>query len=429
MIYGMRKNSLLLLFTGFLCVAGSVAQAALSVDDQARLLGGFAPRQRTAETDAIRNSGQWNSQNFQSIWGVEGNIPGQFNNLFAPSVQSVSRAFFANNLGRAADTRNLIYFYGGADVFWPFLMFPRLEKVVMVGLEPAGMLLNPQTLVAQGALSGRMSGIVSATDEVLAYSYFITSRMQSELASYGTATIMAVGLVAQNFQLLAVEPVAVNASGQLAVGGNGNVRGVRLQFVKPDGVRGEVIYFSKMLSNDSLPGMPEFSHFIRNGQFDTAYFKAASYVPHRGDSSAVNQLVMSSVRNVVQADNGIPFSYFLREANSWSVRLFGIYTRASVSVFSAGYEQGDLRNAYQAKLCDRADARDQQLFTAAWGLGRCQASPNNFGFRSLSWEGTIPFHYDYSAISGPGSRGHGFNGSIAWQEMKKWGTLQVLEKN
>jgi hypothetical protein len=188
-----------------------------------------------------------------------------------------------------------------------------------------------------------------------------------------------------------------------------------------------VIYFQKDLANGFMRSEPEFLAYLNRQDFDTAYFKAASHLPHnQGSFSDVTSFVLGKVRFLVQADNGIPFRVLRAQASSWRLRLFGLYAPPSRG-FTAGASQSDLSQAYASKLCGRAGARAEQVWAAVWG--RCQGNSDNFGFHELTWEGLVPSHYDYSAFSGPGTRNNiAISTPVQRNEMTIFSNLMIAEK-
>lgn len=405
----------------------SIAVAALSVNDQAHLLGGFAPQIMTPEAKALMRSPQWNQQNsFSAIWNREESLGGWVN-MFSPSNRQLMTHFFARNLGPAyTETHNLLYLFGGPDVLFPNVLFPHLQRTVLVGMEQPGYLLNPSVLASQATLAQKMGEIATAYQDILKYSYYITAHMSSDLYNFGTTTMISVGLVAQGYQLTAVDPIYLNAHGEVEVGVSGSTRGVRIRYLKPGNILGEVLYFQMNLSRIT----PEFRLFIDNNPFETAYYKAASYEPQHPEMSDVNELVLNKVSHLVQGDDGIPLRTLEHHASQWALRLFGIYTPVSTAIFGGGYSQVALEQAYGESLCAAADARDKQIWQLVWHTS-CRPTGNTFGFASLAWEGTMPFHYDYAAMSGPGtfSRNPLPPGlSMSWNEMAKWSNLLVADR-
>ena len=389
----------------------SAAQA-LSAHERASIIGGFPLANPSPAARQIQGGGQWNRQHgLQAIWERVGNAGDGLINLslarrtgpigaFQPSGRDIMTQFFAENLGGAsANTRHLLYFFGGPDAIYPLILFPNLERAILVGMEPPGELLDPAALAARGALTGTMQSVTRAFRDILRESYYITANMHTDLQAFGTTTMMSVGLVAMGATIIDVSPVSLDRSGILTEGREGRVKGSRIRFRKVNGQNAEMIYFQKNLSDSGMQAEPEFRAFIEREPFETAYFKAASFLPHSAVFSQAVRLVLSKINYLVQADNGIPLRELRREASQWAVKIWGIYARPAPG-FTAATVQEDLKLAMQVGICTRGTDRQRDIFRRLWNIGCAGQSSESLGFHSLEWQGILPFHYDYSAFSG-----------------------------
>lgn len=379
---------------------------AQSVDAAARILGGFDPRYPASGSLAER----WNSEVLVGRYGTHPNI-------FSPSHRGQVSRFFAQSLGTVStQTRGVIYFFGGADAIVPSFAFPNVERILMVGLEPVGRFPNPASMNA-GQIAGQARAIGASFEYLLSRSYFVTSHMSNDLAQVGTSTAIAVGLVATGAQILALDYVSLNSNGDLVPAGQGRMSGMRITYAKANGQRAEVVYFSQDLGNEHIANRPEFEAYINKNNYDTAFYKAASFVPHWTAMNRINGIVYTKVRNIVQNDDGLPFHYFSSNPQLWSLKFFGMYTTPH-SQFGASTQQ-DLRAAFSAVICDSGDRSAQELWARAWG--NCQGGASRYGFASFTWNGYVPFRYGYSATTGPSNL-------LSWAEMTRLGNLMVATK-
>lgn len=399
-------------------LSAATALAQVSLDARVKLLGGFTPaaEDQTNEVRAIMATAQWQNPRSNPNGAAIATINGA-GSLFSQEGRQIMDTFFGNNLRNArAETRNLLYFFGGPDSLYPFVIFPNLERMVLVGLEAPGGLPDTAALARANALGGKMAEVAQAAYTVTRQSYFITNQM-GNLREFGTSTIIAIGLASHGYRITNFEQIALDDSGNVIVG-RGYSPGVRVSFTKQNGQRGEVLYFQTDLSNGGMNSKPQFQNFIRNNPFESALYKAAMYAPHNGMFNFLNNLVLNKVRYVVQNDDGIPFHQMRQYAANFSVRFFGLYSPPS-GIFGVGAQQ-DLVAAYAQSICaGRPDARDSQIWAAMWG-NACNRGQQNFGFASMTWEGSMPFRYGYGAVSGPGV--------AAGVERNRLGSLIVLER-
>lgn len=409
-------NSLRL--TGYLFIGGiigivgfpawtNIAQAALPLDARARILAGLEPRaeeKNLPEVQAIINSPAWQqaarTNSLSSRLKVEGH-------LFTRSGEAQMRQFFTNALGRAgSETQNLLYLFAGPDVTYANLLFPNLKRTVLVALQPPAAPLDPENLVRTGVLGARMGAIGNAFRSLISASYFITRQMDQELTEFGTSTMVLVGLAAQNFRITGYNEVSLAESGELLEDRRGAIPGFRVRYQKPNREEGEVFYFKFDLSTTqqrqygpNVASHPGILRFLDAMNFETAYFKAATYINHNPEFDTINRYVASKVRHIVQSDDGLPVKFILGESPNWDVRLYGFFAS---TIFGEGLVQTNLRSLYGEQICT-SPSRQAWLQTYAPG---CSGGPSRLTFRSVVWGGTIPFAYSYSAKAGQLQRGN-----------------------
>lgn len=407
----------------------------LSVHENVALLGGFSPPTPSAQALRIMNSGQWFLEDgLVTDWGTGSLGESHLVNLNSPGGLQQMQEFFAASLGRTGqETHSLLYFFGGPDAIYPMILFPRVRRVVLVGREAPGRLPDVLNLAAGGSLRGEMQSLRRAFRDVMRESYFITDNMRGDLRSFGTATILSLGVVAMGGAIQAVSPVTLDATGSLRMHESGSVRGVLIEFLHPSGLPGEILYLQQDLSNTHLADSNSaFRKYFERTNFDTAYFKAASFLPHSPHFSTAVDLVLRKVRTVVQSDNGIPVRDFQRNSSNWNLRFWGIYARPAPG-FTAATVQPELTQLVGPRICAQGTAEQRSLWLR---LGNtCTRGPApNLGFFGVSWEGVLPFHYDYSAFSGGRVRrrdteGREVVGDVVPQPLKRLlGNLLIAER-
>lgn len=328
------------------------------------------------------------------------------------------REFFASRVPQTQKAERVIYLFGGPDVLYPQVAFPNFKTLLLVGLEPAGDLPDPSAY-PRAELGRKIGEVARAYTASLQRSYFITSSMAKDLVDHGTTTIIATGLVVQGFEILSVQKVSLDVNGVVQAGEEHATRGVRLQFRRPDGSAAEVLYFRFNLADENMARRPELGSYIRKQQFDTAFYKAASFVSHNANFKAINSQVLGQARLLVQADDGIPYSALAAagRAPGWAVELYGLYTPPS-KVFEIP-AQPALRALYGKAVCADGNEQARALWERVWATGPC-SEESHHGFRSVRWAGYLPFRFGYAAVIGPPI--------LPAEEMRKFGTLMVLQR-
>jgi hypothetical protein len=392
-----------LLKLSFLCCLTSLTVVAhgaqaLSIDTQVRLIGGYLPQGSEAnlpEVLQITQSPAWRQASAAgSMAAIMRKSPGYFS---AASIAQMQSFFLKNATAASNESQSVLYFFGGADALYPSVVFPNMTKLLIVGLENPGQISDAAQLSANGTLTSQMQQVATAYRDLVQVSFFLTKHMSQDLQQFGTATMIAVGIVARGNTILSEQTVSLDKQGQIVTGGSGRVRGIQIQYAKPNGQQAEVIYFGMDLSDANLKTKPEFAAYISAAHFDTAFYKAASYVSYHHGFENLNRLVLGNVRHVIENDDGIPFSSLRENAAQWSLKLFGHYSTPSV-LFGSHVDE-DLLTAYDQALCPSAGADDLAIWKRQWPKA-CTRPATNFGFASLTWNGTLPFRYGYTWQTG-----------------------------
>lgn len=354
------------------------------------------------------------SQNHESLKQQYGAPQSLFNWQSKPRMAQ----FFYEAVPKAQKTKGLIYLFGGPDILFPQIIFPNFERLLLIGLEPAGQ-LDDVTRMSSLQLDEKIRDIARAYRNSLRNSYFVTSQMAKDLADKGTATMIAVGLAVQNFQILSLDEVSLNRTGEVVGQGLGEVAGIRLRFRRPNLSTAEVFYFQYDLSDENMVRRPELSEFIRRTRFDSAFYKAASYVSHLPNFKRINSLVLNTVSLIVQADDGMPFEDLARAAHSqpWDLDLYGMYTPPH-ELFGVK-PQARLKTLYAQTICWQGQPADQELWRRVWNSGACNENAP-IPFKSVQWRGYLPFRFGYGAVTGPEI--------LTWTDKPKFSNLMILSK-
>lgn len=219
------------------------------------------------------------------------------------------------------DVRGAVFYpFSGPDFVYAYNLFPRAGTYVLAALEPVGT-VPPPDQVPLGALRG----VQSSLHTLLTAGYFVTKDMRANLR--GTLPILYIMLARSGCTILDVKPIA---------------NGVQIRFDAANGGRRTLFYVTSDLSNGGFRGNKGLHSLLRESGARTAFTKAASYLMHTNEFSAIRESLLNNFRVIVQDDSGIPFRYF--DPAKWNIRLHGAYT-PPLDLFKEHY-QPDLAQAY-----------------------------------------------------------------------------------
>ncbi len=325
-------------------------------------------------------------------------------NRLSPAKQNQITRFVESELPEVSqNSKSVIYLFGGPDSVYPNLFFPNLEKLYLVGLEDVGRL--PQV--------DKKEDLIQYANELgkafmsLPYrSYFVTRSMAQQLKQHGVVTVAAVGLVSIGYKIENIAYLDVTESGELYEDENSH-RGVRIDYLKPNGSEASLYYFQQNLGPDEYDGLPGYKQdrrvidHLEAQNFDTAFYKAASYAPYLKDLfKVVNALVTENVDYVVQTDSGLKDNEF--SDNEWDRVLFGQYTIPNLSYsIMKNFQQPELQSAFDQGICDSSDKKAQSQLKKLRGDNKvCDSVKSNL--LGVTWKGLLPFRYGYAShLTGP----------------------------
>ncbi len=293
------------------------------------------------------------------------------------SKREIIKKFSEEKLHQAWDqTESALYAFGGPDVIYPLLFFPKLKNLILVALE------DPGTLPSLEKAQALQNDIKELVRQIVDLSFYRTVDMDTKLKvkpELAALTKILVGLILMDQEILSVERVAFSADGEIEVVdplANMKTRSLRITFMDPENPQTQrhIYYFQQNLGDfpykgfPSLKESPAFQNFILSQKPFTAFFKAASYFPKESYFSTINELALQA-DFLLQTDTGIPLK-LLKTRRDWELTLFGDYSRAiarSASLSSKNF-MPDLAEAYE--LAKKGE--------------------------SHSYGGELPFPYDYT---------------------------------
>jgi len=188
------------------------------------------------------------------------------------------------------------------------------------------------------------------------WGYFVTTFMSDHFSRVmelrGVVPLILFFMARAECEVVSVERVTVDQNGAVISAANdpsdadvpGDLypSGARIIY-KKKGDKGTrtLYYWSHDLSDTHLAKTPYFMTYMDSLKYETAYFKAASYLPYW--MNYCRTLVLRNAKYVFQSDSGIPYKYFT--GPEWNLRLYGQYL-GILGVFPAWAYQTDLAQRY-----------------------------------------------------------------------------------
>ncbi len=254
----------------------------------------------------------------------------------------------------------LFYPFSGADFLYANTLFPKVDKCIMIGLEPTGKVPDIRK-IPTAFWENYFLALRTAMDDILTASFFKTKDMIVDFKIQelkGTLPIMMVFIARTGHKIVTMEPVEINDSGlivnsrfeQAAIHQYNHMNGIRITYEKDsassDTPQKEVYYFSIDLSNTSLAQKPALSRFLDNNGDVITFIKSASYLMHEKNFASIRSMILQHSYVLVQDDSGIPLKYIIGPDSGaqWEPQFYGSY-KAPIPMFK-GFYQDDLKTNF-----------------------------------------------------------------------------------
>ncbi|EJW13435.1 hypothetical protein A33M_3855 [Rhodovulum sp. PH10] len=318
-----------------LLVAAPAVRAAdtASANDTARVLAGLAPDAGSPLAPLTKTAAwQQHARAFDAAFG----------RLERRQLEKI-RAWSKAHLTRQKPT--LFYMFSGPDFLYADAFFPNAETYVLSGLEPVGAVPDLADL-PRGTLGGELRQLQGSLDSILAYSFFVTKKMKTNLRAgriTGTLPVIYVFLARTGHTVRSVERVALAADGTVRPDDEtvrkSGAHGVKIVFSGPDQKPRTLFYFTTDLSDRSVE-TSGFLAFCRTLAPADGFVKSASYLLHSGSFSTVRKFLLAETATMVQDDSGIPLAHY--DAGTWELAPFGRYL-GPIALFPGRYQAGYAR--------------------------------------------------------------------------------------
>ena len=243
----------------------------------------------------------------------------------------------------------VFYFFSGADFLYPHALFPNAKTYVMCAREPVGSQPDP-TRIAADEMPAALTTFRKSLSTLLDFSYFITTDLRRDIEQRtipGILPVLELILARQSHRVIEVLPVRCDARGTISIDPRvkGGSPGVRIRFRRAEHAEQTLYYFYGDLSNAGLKthgGLLKFCESLGRGR---SLLKAASFLPHEGGFSRINEWLLANCNAIVQDPSGIPIRHF--PAGKWTLRFWG-RNPEPIELF-AKYGQQELRDALASR--------------------------------------------------------------------------------
>lgn len=235
----------------------------------------------------------------------------------------------------------ILYPFAGGDFFYPHLFYPNADTIIMVGLEPAGYLFDPNK-----ADSTMLTEYLRNLEKSLFFphqlGFFRTKSMAVDFKKgYLNGTIHTCLYYIAKFgnQIHYIQSFDINDSGKIVnlnpIGtAPHNQKGIKIGYSSDKGTIKELIYFSEDLSDLGLKKKNQLigsALYLQSKHNSAAFFKAATYLMHKDYFSIIRNICLNNCQTILQDDSGIPLSNL--EENGFNVSFLGEYKR-TIPLFS-----------------------------------------------------------------------------------------------
>jgi hypothetical protein len=322
---------------------------------------GIEVRARELEKTHIELDGYTINDLARYISGQDQNLPDKFKSItaqasyrsYAARTQDGWKRYSASHLQKIRNwqkteiegkvSKNIFYPFGGPDILHPLTFFKDAQTIVMIGLEPAGVVPAPQFSSAKLEMQ-RLPAIFNLVSDVWGRNFYRTLWMVHDFGHSDYRSISSVllfGLGLHNYEVLDGYNVALNSGGELEPAKPGqSTIGIRYVFRKPgDDTRRTVTYLGVDISDAKIPSTPGLKEFFSRVRDVSTMLKAASYLLHRPAFDGIRSTILGGSRTIMTDSSGLPFHYVNNK--DWQISLYGSYY-APIPLFRARVEP-DLR--------------------------------------------------------------------------------------
>ncbi len=274
-------------------------------------------------------------------------IQGKWKRLKELSLDG-AKGFEENELANIPSGAQVFYPFGGPDMVYPLVLFPKASNYILIGLEPTGTIDDTQKPINYSYLKGMMTNIFNS-------GFFVTDKMNRNLKNTGTLPVLLGLIVKMECTPTKVEEIDLRG-----------LKGIRIWFHNAYGDAQNVAYYQGDLTKID----PEIF-----GTSEIALIKCCSYFMHGQNVPRLKKYLLKKVDYLIQDDTGIPLREIIKTNRSNT--FYGIYTKPYGNDFPWAV-QPDLAEVYATKKNVK-----ELGFRVGYGFGR---APSNLMLSVLNHE-------------------------------------------
>jgi len=250
------------------------------------------------------------------------------------SVAARYTAFSKNEIKPPYDTiKTLFYPFSGPDFLFANIMFPNIDKMILIGLEGPGTLPKID-ISSKDSLKEILEMYKVAIEDVIQLSFFRTIDMKNELGNKsidGTAPIIMLFLARAGKEIIEVNPMYLDKSGELTKvsesKGKRQATAIEIKYRNKGETKiRSVSYLSTNLADPTLSQNVAFMNYLKNIDNNVVTFvKSATYLMHKSYFSIIRNTCLEKSALILQDDSGIGYKFFKKE--KWNIQLYGTYSK------------------------------------------------------------------------------------------------------
>ena len=260
----------------------------------------------------------------------------EYDSLFAYASRlriNSMKSWADDELIRDTTVTTLFYPFSGPDFLTADIFYPSVRQYILVGLEPIGELPDLCNMKPDSAKE-YMNSVSAALNDLLIRSYFITSKMNSDLRKTrinGVISMLSVFIERMGHHIVSMRNIGIDSTGNYRIidslqNRNLPIQGVRMDFTTgASGRLQSVTYFRADLSNKGLKNNPGFRKYITRLPLSCTFLKSAAFLMYSHNFKLIRDLIFDRSSTILQDDSGIAFRDFNR--SRWKIRLYGKFSK------------------------------------------------------------------------------------------------------
>jgi hypothetical protein len=251
-----------------------------------------------------------------------------------------------------ATIKTLFYPFSGPDFLFANIVFPDVDKIILIGLESPGSIPQFENL-HKDSLRPLLELYKVAIEDVIQLSFFRTVDMKDQLANNsidGVTPILMLFLARSDKEIVQITSMYLDSTGKPTAldysqkTEKSNVVEIQYKNKGENKIR-SLFYLSTNLADPSLSKDKAFVNFLKNIDNNCLTFiKSATYLMHKSYFSIIRKTCLNHSALILQDDSGIAYKYF--DQSKWDIQLYGNYSKP-IKLFEEFYEP-DLENAFNS---------------------------------------------------------------------------------